>query len=123
MKYLCIYTLRQHCRKLKNRNERNEQEIKKQNERLVEEKNEFQNELSDMKNRFFEHQCDITGKLEEKSELVHTLNVDLKKYVSQIGKYNLLYLYLGGYIYVNVHTSVLYVCILRAILIDFVQNN
>ena len=77
---------RRHCRQLKTTNQRNEEEINKLKKSLTDEKLEYEHELKEIKERSWSLQNDINTKLEQKEDLVQQLNLDIKRYVGELGK-------------------------------------
>ena len=54
--------------------------------RVLDEKLEYEHELKEIKERSWSLQNDINTKLEQKEDLVQQLNLDIKRYVGELGK-------------------------------------
>ena len=94
---------RQHCRKLKSNHEKAQQEIEKLTKKVKNDKQEYDVEMNEIKERFWIKECESNAKLEEKSDIIYQLNLDIKKFVAELGKYRYdIYVFIYIYIYIYI---------------------
>ena len=88
---------------MKSNHEKAQQEIEKLTKKVKNDKQEYDVEMNEIKERFWIKECESNAKLEEKSDIIYQLNLDIKKFVAELGKYRYdIYVFIYIYIYIYI---------------------